>query len=236
MPQVGPGDEGQIAASPTSGQLFDGTIDEVSTYESALNEGQVEAQIALSKAELPETLLVPAPEGDEDSDGVGDREDNCVGLANPDQADADLNGVGDACDVFDGDGDEIADAVDNCPTVYNPAQADADANGIGDECAMMPPTVATEPASGLTTGGATLNAKIDPEGLATTYRFEYGTTDGYGTTVPAVPKSAGSGASAVTGSQAVSGLAVGTTYHYRVVAVNEAGQSVGEDRVFTTSP
>jgi hypothetical protein len=34
----------------------------------------------------------------------------------------------------------------------------------------------------------------------------------------------------------VSGLAVGTTYHYRVVAVNEAGQSVGEDRVFTTSP
>jgi Ca2+-binding RTX toxin-like protein len=236
MPQVDAGDQGKIAAGPSDKELFDGTVDEVATYESALSEEAVMTEIALSKAELPETLLAPAPEGDEDGDGVADGFDNCTSLANAGQADADLDGVGDACDTFDLDGDEIADGADNCPSVYNPGQDDADSNGIGDECSMMPPTVVTEPATSVGTGGATFNAKIDPEGLATTYRFEYGTTSEYGTTVPAVAKSAGSGATAVTGSQAVTGLTAATTYHYRVVAVNEAGQSVGEDRVFTTLP
>ncbi|HEX8050162.1 MAG TPA: thrombospondin type 3 repeat-containing protein, partial [Solirubrobacterales bacterium] len=148
----------------------------------------------------------------------------------------DLNGVGDACDTFDSDGDEIADGSDNCPSIYNPGQADADSNGIGDDCAALPPTVLTEPASSVGSTGATLNAKVDPEGLATTYRFEYGTTTAYGTSVPAAAKSAGSGATAVAGSQAVTGLTAATTYHYRVVAVNEIGQSFGEDLTFTTGP
>src|SRR4051812_13785705 len=124
----------------------------------------------------------------------------------------------------------------NPPSVYTPGQADGDGNGIGDECSMFPPTIETEAASSVQTGGATLNAKIDPEGLATTYRFEYGTTTAYGTAVPAVAKSAGSGGSAVTGTQAVTGLTAGTTYHFRVVAVNEAGESIGEEGAFTTLP
>ena len=40
---------------------------------------------------------VAAP--DEDGDGVPDADDNCPELANPDQADADGNGVGDACQI-----------------------------------------------------------------------------------------------------------------------------------------
>lgn len=69
---------------------------------------------------------------DTDSDGVPDATDNCPTVANPDQADFNGNGIGDACEDSDGDG--IMDNVDNCPTVANPDQADANRNGVGDAC------------------------------------------------------------------------------------------------------
>jgi Ca2+-binding RTX toxin-like protein len=234
MPHVDGGDLAQVAASPSRTQLLDGTVDEVMTYEGTLDEAEVAAQIAESKAEEPEYLLAPAPEADGDGDGVLDGEDNCPTVSNASQADTDVNGIGDACNAPDADADGIFDSADNCPSIYNPSQADTDGNGMGDECASMPPTVETEPASSLTGTGATFNAKIDPEGLATTYRFEYGTTTAYGLVVPAVAKSAGSGISPSLFAEAVTGLAGATTYHYRVVATNEAGQSIGADQVFKT--
>ncbi len=36
-----------------------------------------------------------------DSDGIVDSEDNCPFVNNPDQADSDGNGIGDACDVME---------------------------------------------------------------------------------------------------------------------------------------
>lgn len=44
------------------------------------------------------TVLVTARPGDTDSDGVDDPSDNCPTVANSDQADANGNGIGDACD------------------------------------------------------------------------------------------------------------------------------------------
>lgn len=72
---------------------------------------------------------------DTDGDAVPDPLDNCPATSNPDQADRDGDGVGDACDTFDdADGDGVADDDDNCPLVSNPDQADADGDGVGDAC------------------------------------------------------------------------------------------------------
>lgn len=70
---------------------------------------------------------------DADGDGAEDHTDNCLGLANPDQADIDGDRVGDACDG-DPDGDGLVSAADNCPTTYNPIPTDTDADGLGDAC------------------------------------------------------------------------------------------------------
>ena len=79
-----------------------------------------------------------------------------------------------------------------------------------------------------------LGALADPGGLPTTYRFEYGTTSAYGQSTPFPEGSVGEGLSAHTIWAAVSGLAPGTTYHYRVVETNELGTAVGSDQTFTT--
>lgn len=69
---------------------------------------------------------------DSDGDGIPDIRDNCVGLANPDQVDANGNGRGDLCDDFDQDG--LRNEKDNCPNLPNRDQKDTDGDGIGDVC------------------------------------------------------------------------------------------------------
>jgi hypothetical protein len=68
----------------------------------------------------------------------------------------------------------------------------------------------------------------------TTYRFEYGTTDSYGSALPAVEGDAGSASRAHLVFEQLEGLTPGTTYHYRLVATNATGTTFGEDRTVTT--
>lgn len=91
---------------------------------------------------------------DTDGDGVFDDLDNCVNVANADQADADGDGPGDACDncpnvanaaQADGDGDGAGDDCDNCPTTANTDQADADGDNTGDRCEVVDLAVGDNP-------------------------------------------------------------------------------------------
>jgi len=92
------------------------------------------------------------------------------------------------------------------------------------------PAVITTSASGVTTSAATLNGTINPNGLSSTYHFEWGTTTAYGNSSSAV--SAGSGTSNVNESIGLSGLTAGTTYHFRLVGVNSDGTTNGNDMSF----
>jgi len=96
------------------------------------------------------------PNIDRDKDTIGDHIDNCVGIANTNQADLDNDGLGDACDddidgdnilnqddnapnnanplQEDGDDDSFGDLADNCPVNYNPEQLDSDLDGVGNSC------------------------------------------------------------------------------------------------------
>jgi hypothetical protein len=101
---------------------------------------------------------------------------------------------------------------------------------------ILPPTAVPAAATSVTSNAATLNSSINPNGLATNYHFEYGTTTAYGTTAPVPDSYAGSGDGYIGKSLPVSGLQVGTTYHFRVVATNSAGTTYSPDQAFATLP
>ena len=79
---------------------------------------------------------------------------------------------------------------------------------------------------------AKLRATVNPNGVATKYRFEFGKTKAYGSKTTL--KTAGAGSLPIAVSIAVSKLKSGTTYHYRVVAINAFATTFGTDRKFKT--
>jgi hypothetical protein len=85
------------------------------------------------------------------------------------------------------------------------------------------PRIRATAATNLTTTEADLTATINPEGLDSTYHFEYGTTTAYGTSVPLSDTGIGSGTTDVSVSQHLTGLARDTTYHYRLVVTSPNG-------------
>lgn len=98
---------------------------------------------------------------------------------------------------------------------------------------FIPPAVTTSPASAITQSGVTVAGAINPNGAFASCHFEYGTTTGYGSTAPC-PIEPGGGTSPVSEELAFTGLAPGTTYHYRLVGSSVAGSANGNDVSFTT--
>ena len=100
---------------------FQGKLDEVRYYDRALTASEVTLRYETN--------------ADSDRDGIKDLVDNCDNDVNANQADADGDGIGDACDSnTDADRDGVDDGSDNCVGLYNPGQADLDSDNQGDAC------------------------------------------------------------------------------------------------------
>jgi photosystem II stability/assembly factor-like uncharacterized protein len=96
----------------------------------------------------------------------------------------------------------------------------------------LAPFATTSPATNITATTATVNGVVNPNGLGTTLRFEYGTTTDYGDSIAV--QSPIKSLNDVAVSAALTDLSPHTTYHYRLVATNNAGTSKGEDQTFNT--
>ena len=122
----------------------------------------------------------------------------------------------------------VSDGGSKAVDVYGPSEEE-----------LLLPAITGAMTTGVTTTDATLQAKINPGGLAagfaTTYHFEYGTSTAYGTSVPvneAEDKHLAPGEAPVPVSTELSGLSPNTTYHWRVVAHNQNGTTTGSDHTF----
>jgi hypothetical protein len=95
-----------------------------------------------------------------------------------------------------------------------------------------PPAVSRTTARDVTSRGARMTSTVDPNGLETTVRFEYGRSTSYGSTSAGV--SAGAGDRGVPVSVPIGSLRPYTRYHFRAVATNAAGTTRSLDRSFVT--
>jgi cysteine-rich repeat protein len=87
-----------------------------------LETAAVEAGLAARLESLNSDAVVPDLDAvlDQDNDLLVNNDDNCDRAINVDQADLDLDGIGDACD--------------NCPELLDIDQTDSDEDGVGDVC------------------------------------------------------------------------------------------------------
>jgi len=96
-----------------------------------------------------------------------------------------------------------------------------------------PPTVSTGRAQQVSYGSAILTGSLNPNGRDTSYYFQYGLTRQYGGQTAIADAGAGSRPAHV--SAAISGLQPLTLYHYRLIAVNSAGATIGGDKTLLTT-
>jgi hypothetical protein len=97
------------------------------------------------------------------------------------------------------------------------------AEGKDERLGLLAPLVEAASAPYVGIFEATIEAKVNPENLATTCLVEYGETTGYGSQAPCEQASLMGGPQSA--SMHLAGLTAGTTYHYRVVAENAIGTS-----------
>jgi hypothetical protein len=122
-------------------------------------------------------------------------------------------------------------------TVYHYRLAAANANSSSqgqDQTFLTPaaPSIPTASVKDLTASSGDLTAQINPNGAASTYRFEYGTSTAYGTNLPVPDGDLAASHSNETVSVHLTGLQANTVYHFRVVAHNAVATTTGVDQTF----
>ena len=99
----------------------------------------------------------------------------------------------------------------------------------------LEPGVSTDAVgSGPTVDSVMLAGTVNPEGVTATYHFDYGPSSSYGQSTPAPGPELASATSGQYVTTTLSGLTLGTVYHYRLVAANTGGTTYGPDQTFTT--
>lgn len=102
---------------------------------------------------------------------------------------------------------------------------------------VAPPTIERVFVSDITADSARLAAAINPNTRDTQYYFEYGVGDCSLVTctkVPAAGAMIGDGHRVVSVGRNIAGLTSQTTYHYRLIAINDLGETVSPDQSFVT--
>lgn len=95
------------------------------------------------------------------------------------------------------------------------------------------PHVVTGPAKRIDGSAATVTGRLTPLGTRTQFHFEYGTDTRYGSKTE--PQYGGLQLTPRLVFAPVTGLRPGTVYHYRLVAENEQGTTIGNDQTFETA-
>jgi hypothetical protein len=99
--------------------------------------------------------------------------------------------------------------------------------------AAATPKVTTGGPREVSYGSAVLTGVVNPNASNTSYYFQYGPTRAYGG--QSAIADAGAGAKGVSVRLPITGLQPITVYHYRLVAVNAAGASIGNDQTLLTT-
>ena len=95
------------------------------------------------------------------------------------------------------------------------------------------PAVATKLASFISQSTAVLNGEVNPNGVQTSYWYEYGETDTLGSFTS--PQLVGGGQVTYGAPGAVVGLKANTFYYFRLTAQNQYGKAYGEVLSFKTT-
>ena len=170
-----------VFANPSSGdyhQLPNSPTIDAGTTDSLVGPFDIDGQARLMGS-APDIGADESPVRDRDADGVLDPADNCVSIPNPDQADNEADGQGDACDPDD-DNDGVTDEFDSCPADPstdrrdtdgdgrdNPCDPDDDGDGVPDEADSFPldPQRSLLPATGPPVGGVPSAGATDGDDL-----------------------------------------------------------------------
>jgi hypothetical protein len=102
---------------------------------------------------------------------------------------------------------------------------------VAAHAAATAPTVVTGGAANVAQQTVRLTGTVTPNGDASTYQFQYGTTSAYGAVSPEQKIGATAKKTVIAD---VTGLAPATIYHYRLIARNGKGLTKGKDRSFKT--
>jgi putative cell wall-binding protein len=122
--------------------------------------------------------------------------------------------------------------VDDNAAAAAEAAAQSPATTVPPTASTQAPVATTGAATG-STSVATLNGTVDPDGVPTTYYFEYGTTTSFGSVTPT--ENAGAGTTALPVTAYLTDVDPDVTYYFQLVADNAYGASYGGTQAFSGS-